>query len=61
MVLVTSSLVLPSDDFNQFHDRYRIHKVHPNNAFGFETTAPIWVIEMEEVLVANMVSRTSLA
>jgi hypothetical protein len=29
--------------------------VHPNNAFGFETTAPIWVIEMEEVL-DNMVS-----
>jgi hypothetical protein len=32
--------------------------VHPNNA-GFETTAPIWVIEMEEVLVDN-VRRTSL-
>jgi hypothetical protein len=28
---------------------------------GFETTAPIWVIEMEEVLVDNGVRRTSLA
>jgi hypothetical protein len=30
--------------------------VHPITRSGFETTAPIWVIEMEEVLVANMVS-----
>jgi hypothetical protein len=30
--------------------------VHPITRSGFETTAPIWVIEMEEVLVDNMVS-----